>query len=130
MKFVIRTFFKTLRVVLGPFMLIWEAVTRPKGVVRPPAAQQTVDQQCRSLVLYQFSTCPFCIKVRQEMRRLSLPVARLDVQHNLSHRAELQSGGGAYKVPCLKVTDASGSSQWIYESGAIIAYLRERFAAK
>jgi glutaredoxin len=129
MKFIIRSFFKTLRVVLGPFMRLWELLTRPNGVVRAPAVQQTVDQQCQSLALYQFTTCPFCIKVRQEMRRLSLPVERRDAQHNLSHRDALQSGGGAFKVPCLKVTDASGQNQWIYESGAIIAYLRGRFTA-
>jgi glutaredoxin len=129
MKFIIRSFFKTLRVVLGPFMPLWEFATRPKGVVRAPAAQQAVDQQCQSMALYQFTTCPFCIKVRQEMRRLSLPVERRDAQHNLKNRDDLQSGGGAFKVPCLKVTDATGQSQWIYESGAIIAYLRSRFSA-
>ncbi len=129
MKFIIRTFFKTLRIVLGPFMLLWEYASRPRGVVRPAAAQQAVDQQCQSLTLYQFSTCPFCIKVRQEMRRLSLPIEKRDVQHNLSNRAELTQGGGAYKVPCLKVLDANGKSQWIYDSGAVMAYLQGRFAA-
>jgi len=129
MKFIIRSFFKTLRIVLGPFMLLWEWANRPKGVVRAPAQQHSVDQQCQSLVLYQFSTCPFCIKTRQEMRRLSLPIERRDAQHDAQNRAALEQGGGMVKVPCLKVTDAGGQSQWIYESGAIIAYLRERFAA-
>jgi glutaredoxin len=129
MKPIIRAFFRTLRVVLGPFMHLWEFLSRPKGVVRTPAAQQIVDQQCQSMALYQFSTCPFCIKTRQEMRRLSLPIERRDAQHNLSHRDDLLKGGGAVKVPCLKVTDANGQSQWIYESGVIIAYLRERFTA-
>lgn len=129
MKPIIRAFFKTLRVVLGPFMQVWEFLTRPKGMVRAPAAQQAVDQQCQGMALYQFTTCPFCIKVRQEMRRLSLPVERRDAQHNPGHRDDLLKGGGAYKVPCLKVTDANGQSQWIYESGAIITYLQSRFSA-
>jgi glutaredoxin len=128
MKFIIRSFFKTLRVVLGPVMLLWERVNQPKGVVRQAAQQQAVNQQCQSLALYQFSTCPFCIKVRQEMRRLSLPIERRDAQHNLSNREDLLKGGGAYKVPCLKVTDAKGHSQWIYESGAIISYLKQQFS--
>ena len=68
MKTVIRAFFKTLRVVLGPFMLVGEYLARPKGLYRPPEIQGQVDQQCRNLVLYQYKTCPFCIKVRQEMR--------------------------------------------------------------
>ncbi|MBA3034245.1 MAG: glutathione S-transferase N-terminal domain-containing protein [Gammaproteobacteria bacterium] len=129
MKFVIRTFFRTLRVVIGPFMLLWEFVRRPKGLVRPPALQQQVDQACRSLVLYQFRTCPFCIKVRQEMRRLSLDIEFRDAQEDPQNRAALLQGGGQVMVPCLKITDPSGSSEWLYESGKVIAYLRGRFAA-
>ena len=124
-----KIFFKALRVILGPFMLLWEFVTRPKGLVRSPAQQQQVDQECGSLVLFQYRTCPFCIKVRQEMRRLSLSVEKLDAQQEGQNRDELVRGGGKAKVPCLRLTDASGSQQWIYESGKIIEYLRSRFAA-
>lgn len=123
----IRMFFKGLRVVLGPFMLLWETVTRPRPVVRAPAQQQSVDQQCQSLALYQFATCPFCLKVRQEMHRLALPIERRDAQKDPAHRAALLQGGGAVKVPCLKITDASGQVQWLYDSGAIISYLSGRF---
>ncbi len=128
MKHIIRSFFKILRIVLGPFMLLRERLTRPAGLVRTPAQQQAVDQQCRNLTLYQFTTCPFCIKVRQEMRRLSLPIERRDAQKDMHHRAALEQGGGSVKVPCLKITDATGQSQWLYDSGAIITYLRGRFA--
>jgi glutaredoxin len=128
MKTVIRAFFKTLRLVLGPFVLMWEWLRRPRGVVREPAAQTTVELQCANLALYQYSTCPFCIKVRQEMRRLSLPIERRDAQKNATHRNALTRGGGKAKVPCLKITDAAGQSQWLYDSGAIIDYLRARFA--
>lgn len=128
MKTAIRFFFKTLRTVLGPFMLLKERLTQPRGMVRDPAVQTTVNLQCKNLALYQFNTCPFCIKVRQEMRRLSLPIEQRDAQHNPTHRAELLQGGGAVKVPCLKITDANGQSQWLYDSAAIVAYLRSRFA--
>jgi len=128
MKWFIRMFFKTLRIVIGPFMLLWEIATRPQGVVREPAAQASVDQECRTMVLYQFRTCPFCIKVRQEMRRLSLNVERRDAQKDAGNRDELLRGGGEIKVPCLRITDQSGQSQWLYESGKIIHYLRGRFA--
>lgn len=128
MKTVIRMFFKTLRIVIGPLMLIGERITRPKGVLRQPAAQESVDQQCRSLVLYQYKTCPFCIKVRQEMSRLSLNIERLDAQQEGRNRQDLVQGGGKAKVPCLKITDQAGTTQWMYESGAIIDYLRGRFA--
>ncbi|MEX1166346.1 MAG: glutathione S-transferase N-terminal domain-containing protein [Hydrogenophaga sp.] len=127
MTSLVRTFFKTLRVVLGPVMLLKERLTQPKGLVRDSAAQTTVNMQCKNLALYQFQTCPFCIKVRQEMRRLSLPIEHRDAQNDTAHRTALLQGGGAIKVPCLKISDGSGQSQWLYDSVAIIAYLRARF---
>ena len=94
MKFFIRLFFKTLRIVLGPVMLLKESLTRPKGLVRAPAAQKKVDAQCQSLVLYQYKTCPFCIKVRQEISRLSLNIKRIDAQHEGPDRSDLLQHGG------------------------------------
>ena len=127
MKPVIRAFFQTLRLVLGPVMLLKERLTNPEGVQRDAAAQAAVDQQCQSLALYQFNTCPFCIKVRQEMRRLSLPIEKRDAQHNAANRDELLQGSGATKVPCLKISQANGETRWLQDSNAIVAHLRERF---
>jgi glutaredoxin len=128
MKIVIRAFFRTLRIVLGPVMLLKERLTQPKGVVRDAAAQARVDQQCQSLALYQFRTCPFCIKVRQEMRRLSLPIEKRDAQHHAANRQELLQATGATQVPCLRITETDGQTRWLKDSAAIVAYLRERFA--
>ena len=128
MKTFFRLFFKALRVVLGPVMLLWEVISRPAALKRTTAQQVAVDQQCEGLVLYQFKTCPFCLKVRQEMHRLSLPIARKDAQHDETNRAALLQGSGLTKVPCLKITDQSGKVQWMTDSGAIISYLRGRFA--
>jgi glutaredoxin len=130
MKTVIRAFFRTLRVVLGPIMLLQERLTQPTGVQRAPAEQAAVEQACQSLALYQFSTCPFCIKVRQEMRRLSLPIEKRDAQHHSAHRDALVQGSGATQVPCLKITEASGQTRWLQDSDAIVAYLRKRFATQ
>ena len=128
MKIIIRTFFKTLRIVLGPVMLLKEKLTQRKGIVRPQAAQQSVDLQCHSLALYQYKTCPFCIKVRQEISRLSLNIQRVDAQPPGANRDALTREGGQTKVPCLKITDAAGKSQWLYDSEKIVGYLRGRFA--
>ncbi len=128
MKSIFRVFFRTLRIVLTPFMLLWEKATTPKGIVRSPEAQRQIDQQCKNLALYQFKTCPFCIKVRREMNRLSLDIALLDAQKQPQHREALVQGGGRAKVPCLKITDEKGNSQWMYESSDIIQYLQTRFA--
>ena len=122
-----KVFFKTLRIILGPFMLLWEIITRPKAIARPLFEQAEVDQQCRKLTLYQYKTCPFCIKVRQEIHRLALNIATIDAQHEGPDRAALISGGGRAKVPCLRITDHVGKHQWMYESGQIIAYLQRRF---
>lgn len=129
MKFAIKLFFRSIRILLIPFMYLFEFVTTPKGVVRTIEAQQAVDQQCRNLTLYQFKTCPFCIKVRREIKRLSLPIELRDAQKNFQNRAELLQGGGHIKVPCLKVTDEQGKVQWMYESSEINKYLHQRFGS-
>ncbi len=121
----IKIFFRTLRLFLTPFMLLWAKLATPKGIIR--ADQPATDQQCAQLKLYHFKTCPFCIKVRHEMARLSLPVAMLDAQHDPVHRAHLEQGGGKIQAPCLRITDANGKVEWLYESRAIISYLQQRF---
>jgi len=128
MKIIIRTFFKTLRIVLGPVMLLKEKLTRPKGTVRSQAAQQSADLQCQSLALYQYKTCPFCMKVRQEIGRLSLDIQRVDAQLPGANREALTREGGLTKVPCLKITDPAGNNRWLYDSEEIVGYLRGRFA--
>ena len=128
MKFIIRSFFKLVRIVLGPVMLLKEKLTRPKGLVRSAAAQQSVNVQCQSLALYQYKTCPFCMKVRQEMASLSLNIQKIDAQPPGTDRDTLTREGGQTKVPCLRMTDATGKSQWMYDSEKIVGYLRGRFA--
>lgn len=127
MKYVIRAFFRTLRRALGPFMLLSERLTRPKGVVRSAEAQAAVALQCQQLALYQYATCPFCIKVRQHMAKLSLPIERRDAQHNDAHRNDLLAQGGVAKVPCLRIDHPDGQTEWLYESTAIMARLDRQF---
>lgn len=129
MKVVVRLFFRTLRAVLGPFLLLGNWLTRPKGVVRPPAEQEAVDARTRSLALYHFPTCPFCIKVRRAMRRLSLNIELRNARSDETHRAALLAGGGTPQVPCLLISGAGGEQRWLYESDAIVAYLNREFGA-
>lgn len=129
MKLVVKMFFRSLRILLIPFMLLWELVTTPRGVVRVAEAQKEVDRESKNLVLYQFKTCPFCIKVRREINRLSLPIELRDAQKNQQHRADLLQGGGQIKVPCLQIRDEGGKVRWMYESTEINQYLHQRFAS-
>ena len=128
MRFAVKMFFRLVRIMLHPVMLIWEFVSTPKGVIRTAESQRTVEEQTRNLVLYQFKTCPFCIKVRREINRLSLPIELRDAQKNPQHRADLLQGGGQIKVPCLQIKDEQGHVQWMYESAEINRYLHQRFA--
>lgn len=127
MRTMIRMFFRALRLVLMPFMLLWAKLAMPKGMVRTAQEQQKIDLECGKLALYHFKTCPFCIKVRHEMARLSLSIALRDAQHDPEYRAQLLQGGGKIQTPCLHIADGQGNVQWMYESSDIISYLQQRF---
>lgn len=111
-----------------PFMLLYAALSKPKAITRDPARQAEVDQACGQLTLFQFNTCPFCIKVKKEVHRLALPITLANVQRDQEARQTLIAGGGKGQVPCLRITGDDGQVQWLYESGDINAYLQARFA--
>lgn len=127
MKPLIRLFFKTLRLILGPFLLLGHWLTQPRGIVRPEAEQRAVDACTRKLALYHFPTCPFCLKSRRVMKRLSLDIELRDARNDALHRAALVAGGGKPQVPCLLITDDNGQQTWLYESDAINAYFNREF---
>jgi len=125
MKWLIRLFFRSIRRILGPIILLVDKITTPKGVKRPAAEQEKLNQTTQDMVLYQFKTCPFCMKVRREIKRQSLNIELRDAQHDEHHRQQLLAGGGQIKVPCLKVKKNDGDDTWLYESADVIRYLRE-----
>ena len=127
MKKIIRYFFKGLRIVLGPVLLIADRITRPTGVKRDPDTQQKIDEQTKKLILYQYKTCPFCIKTRREIKRLSLNIEKRDAQRNEQNKKALLEGGGQIKVPCLMIEEDGGNTAWMYDSEKIIQYLQSRF---
>jgi glutaredoxin len=113
---------------LEPFILLWDKLTTPKGVVRSEEEQARLDLQTSRLSLYQFNSCPFCIKVRRQIKRQSLNIPFLDAQHETAHRDELLKGGGQIKVPCLKIVNDNGEVTWMYESNDIIQYLELNYS--
>ncbi|WKE65520.1 glutathione S-transferase N-terminal domain-containing protein [Gallaecimonas kandeliae] len=129
MRAVIRLFFFVLRRLLMPFMLIYAVLSKPKPVSRSPEAQAEVDAACHGLTLYQFATCPFCIKVKKEVHRLALPIAMANIRRDPAARQALLAGGGKGQVPCLHIAHEDGREEWLYESSDINAYLQQRFAA-
>ena len=128
MRIIIRYFFKLIHAIVGPILLGLDRLTRPRGVVRTPEAQQRIDGKTGDLVMYQFLTCPFCIKTRRAIQRLSLDIETRDALKHAKSRTQLLEGGGKIKVPCLRITDEQGNVEWMYESDDIIAYLQTNFA--
>ncbi len=127
MKIIIRYFFKGLRIVLGPILLLWDSITSPTGIERDAESQQKIDEQTQKLTLYHYKTCPFCIKTRREMKRLSLNIEKRDAQKDEQNRKALLDGGGKIQVPSLKIEEDGGTTRWIYDSEKIIQYLQNQF---
>ena len=118
-----------IRFILGKLILFFNWAFPPKSVKRDPAQQAIIDKQTAGLTLYQYRACPFCVKVRRQMKRQSLNIGLRDVKRDEGAGEELLSGGGDLKVPCLRIEDGDGEVQWMYESGEIIGYLEGRFAS-
>jgi len=128
MRLFFRYFFRIIHAIVGPVLLGLDWLTSPKGIERTPVEQQRIDAQTSRLVMYQFLTCPFCIKARRAIRRLSLNIETRDALHHAPSRRQLLEGGGQVKVPCLRITNADGNVEWMYESDDIISYLQKNFA--
>jgi glutaredoxin len=121
--------FKPVRWVLGQIIIFIDWLTRPKPMQRSAETQKEVDEQTQNMVLYQFKQCPFCVKTRRQIRRLALNIESRDARNDPQWNQELINDGGKYQVPCLKITAADGSVQWMYESTEINQYLDKKFAA-
>lgn len=117
---------KLVRNGLGQLIVFINFITRPKPLARTTQEQALVEEQVQALSLYQFTACPFCVKVRRNVHRLNLPLALRDINKNPQYRQELQQQGGRVKVPCLRIQQ-DGEDSWLYESSDIIAYLEKRF---
>ena len=113
---------------MQPFILLWDRLTTPKGIERSEDEQAKIDEKTSHLFLYQFYSCPFCIKVRRQIKRQSLNITLRDAQNDSTYRNELLTGGGEVKVPCLKIVDDSGQVTWMYESDDIINYLQKNYS--
>jgi glutaredoxin len=118
-----------IRWLLGSLILFFNWVFTPRGIARDSDAQAQIDAQTQKLALYQYKSCPFCVKVRREMKRQSLNIETRDAKREDTSREELLQGGGVLKVPCLRIEDEQGQVSWMYESSEIINYLDGRFMA-
>ena len=121
---------KLIRWGLGRIILLVDALTPPTPVIREPGRQREIDELTSSMAIYQFETCPFCVKVRRELRRQSLNIELRDAKNDLDIKAELVREGGRRKVPCLRTDNPDGSIDWLYESNDIIVHLQNKFSLR
>lgn len=112
-----------IRWILGRIILLFDFIFSPKKPKHSNEVQAKLDQQTQNLKLYQFVACPFCVKVRRDIRRKGFNIQLVDAKqaHN---RQELLNNGGKVQVPCLRI-EKGGKVDWLYESNDIINFLDE-----
>lgn len=118
--------FKVIRAVTKPIILLAERMCNAAPVERTEAEQAEVDRQTAALAIYEYRGCPFCMKTRRVIKRLSLNIELRDAKDDPEHRQALLEQGGKTQVPCLRIQGNDGDT-WMYESSDIIHYLEERF---
>ncbi len=116
---------KFVRNALGLVIVFFDWISRPQPIRRNTNEQIEAQAKLNGHALYQFFACPFCVKTRRAIHALGVDVELRDINKEPRHRQDLEQGGGAVKVPCLRI-DENGSSRWIYESNDIIQYLNSR----
>ncbi|XKE44436.1 glutaredoxin [Halomonas organivorans] len=112
---------------LAPVVWVAERLGTSQEVHRNAEEQAEVDKECEGLALYLAWRCPYGLKVKREITRLGLAIEERDVRLDPDHRRTLEEEGGKFQTPCLRIREADGGERWLYESEAIIDYLRTRF---
>lgn len=113
-----------IRWLLGRIILLLNFIFSPKEVKRTSEIQLALDSKTEHLSLYQLPTCPFCVKVRRDIKRNGLNIDLRDINRQPEYKKELISEGGKRTVPCLKITSDDNKTTWLYESKDIITYLQ------
>ena len=119
--------FRIIRWPLGQLVIFADWITRPSPPEISAERRAELDAQTVNMKMYQFGQCPFCVRTRRNIRRLGLDIELRDARNDPRWNRELIDGGGRYQVPCLRLLNADGSSEWIYGSKTIIQYLHQRF---
>lgn len=91
-----------------------------------PATAPAEDQ----LALYYMPTCPYCIRVLREIKRLGLDIELRNTIESRQHRSDLIQARGRATVPVLRIHSTSGEDRWMPESLDIIDYLNRTYGDK
>ncbi|MCK8828213.1 glutathione S-transferase N-terminal domain-containing protein [Natroniella acetigena] len=74
--------------------------------------------------LYQFESCPYCVKVRRKLDQLGLDYEKVEVSRDRSQRAKIKELSGQIKVPVIEDSDGTV----VNDSAKIVEYLEEKYA--
>lgn len=114
-----------IRWVLGRIILFFDFIFSPSKPKREAKLQAEIDSSTAHLSLYQLPACPFCVKVRREMKRGGLNIALKNINQDEALNEELITQGGKRKVPCLRIVDEKQEVSWLYESSVINQYIQQ-----
>ena len=109
-----RFFLRLLREGSGRILILIDWLFKPSVVKRSDEEQVKVDLETKTLKLYQFYACPFCVKTRRAIKRLYLKVETRNAQAAGKFRKELELSGSKITVACLTV-EVAGEARCIYE---------------
>ena len=110
---------------IGRLILLLNFIFSPRSPKRSVEEQQNIDEKTQNLSLYQLPSCPFCVKVRRTMKREGLNIELRNINQKNNYREELIREGGKRTVPCLRIEQADGKVQWLYESNDVVKHLQQ-----
>ncbi len=109
---------------IGQLILLINFIFSPKSPKRALIEQTKLDEETLGISLYQLPSCPFCVKVRRSIKREGLKIELRTISGKNDYREELIREGGKRTVPCLRIEQADGQVQWLYESSHVVAHLQ------
>ena len=118
-----------IRWLLGRIILFFNFIFSPKSPKLSPEQKAKINEKTQHMSLYQLPACPFCVKVRREMKRQGIHIELRNINQSEQLKQELIEQGGKRTVPCLRVEHNSGEVEWMYESSDIVDYLKKNVAA-
>jgi len=83
----------------------------------------TISETTHKLTLYQFDSCPFCIKVNHYLTQNSISIPTKNTITDPDAKAELMQIGGKTQVPCLVIDGKA-----LYESDDIINWFEQNYS--
>ena len=111
-----RFIFRLVRYVVGNIIVFLSACFPPHPITRSHQDQKNMDARAKTMTLYQFHLCPFCVKVRRMIHQMHVTIEMRDVKKHEAFEKELIKGGGKRKVPCLRIK-SEGKDEWLVMLG-------------